>query len=65
MEYTNPYIHYSLEDPAASKTCRGQLFYGVDEMGVQVAGREDILRRRRQRNNDWENEDWNNDYDDE
>src|SRR5271170_4455263 len=29
----NPYTHYSLDSPMASKSCRGLLFHGVDADG--------------------------------
>ena len=53
----NPYTHYALDDPEASKSCRGLLFHGVDENGQlrDAEGRVDAFWWRR-RQWDWEAE---------
>jgi len=55
----NPYVHYSPDNRRGSKFCKGNLFYGVDEEGRQVALRRDILRQRQQGNwQEEEDEEW-------
>ena len=59
LDIQNPYSHYALDNPQASKICRGRLFEGVvEDEGVD-------LERGRNNHNNWLDEIWNLDSDEE
>ena len=55
LNQPNPYLHFSLDNPRASKFCRGRLFEGV----LENEARNIVFRR----NDQWEH--WNGDEEEE
>jgi hypothetical protein len=43
LDHTNPYSHYSLDNPFASKSCKGKLFLGGED-GEEPVVPEDFRR---------------------